>query len=569
MKSRFGNRRPPRRLIYSTIGALLCALLSYAAFVSVMQIAPSDRRFYDSDSLYLPALLQEILRQPDAMRGWQTPPAHYLFPDGALLLFPLIATGKPIAALHVFGLQLYLLICLVIVGIAREILPRQAILYRLLPLLAIIAIYPAVAAMNRSTETLELVFCPGFHGGALLSSLFCLFLNLRQLKRYNWQRSVLVALTGALSLASDRIFAAYFIGPALLGAGVLFLLRRTRSNARIQAALLLPPLASIVLAWQLEKRIAAWSGLSSDQTLFADVLQQLKLQPLSIRPTILSGLVYLQQLHWTYALALILAVLAISFAAMRGLRSWHRVPKGDAIDTLLVRQSYAAAFALGMIASCALLGLMLGAGGRYIAARHLLPVFSTTLFGALLLPGLGRPRRRRQWFAAIYLIAILLSIGYSGRMLWRHWPRWSNYQPPESLCIDRIARRIGATEGYSDYWNARRLSVFSAQGLHIRQLIGKMQIYYHINNADSYFFGEGRNTPGLVLPQGLDRKAVLDTLGPPSAVTTCGGQEVFLYHTPSARDRYISFKNRQAQNVRIWQLATGRTPQPRPGADHD
>ncbi|MGJ4754725.1 hypothetical protein [Leptospira kmetyi] len=100
--------------------------------------------------------------------------------------------------------------------------------------------------------------------------------------------------------------------------------------------------------------------------------------------------------------------------------------------------------------------------------------------------------------------------------------------PQEASCVDKIAKNRPISLVVSDFWNAKRIRVFSETKIPaVHVAYGTLEGSHTISNREWYL----KDYPGTiaVLTEGLGEDRILEVYGKPSDKTQCGSKEFYFY----------------------------------------
>lgn len=204
-------------IIWFCLGVILILLtIAYFSLNYFNHDFKSYGMLFNADSLYLPALLNNLLNENGAYSDWYLPPAPYFFPDLPLYLLAFVLSKNVYIAQYIFALLQALLVSIALYGLNRLFFSRsQAFLHTVLVLALM---YLSVLGQPTITAIIS-----GHHFGAFVAILFGLFL-LAQLLQSDGQGlvwSVFLGLLINLTVASDKLFIVQFVIPLIVTMALL------------------------------------------------------------------------------------------------------------------------------------------------------------------------------------------------------------------------------------------------------------------------------------------------------------------------------------------------------------
>lgn len=114
---------------------------------------------------------------------------------------------------------------------------------------------------------------------------------------------------------------------------------------------------------------------------------------------------------------------------------------------------------------------------------------------------------------------------------WRtEGPFITEYQSRLAACLDANRERHGLGWGVADYWNAKRVSLFSRTGLWVNQVLEEGRTHQWINNVDWYLSRrDERSDYTFVITESLDTVGFTRRFGEPRTKFSCENIEVYVY----------------------------------------
>jgi hypothetical protein len=481
--------------------------------------------FVTADSLYAASAGRDLLG--GRLRGWAFAPAPLVFPD--------IIVSAGLRFVHASTDFVYLaypfVMALVLYGLARWI--ASVVGTKLSPVVQRCSAFAGVALVTWPSSSahidgafplLPVVLGPSWHGGSLLVSLSILLVTHRALDGRS--RSLPLLATGLLLIAfgvpSDRLVLAQAVVPAL-ACSVIAYRRFARTGDREAQRAAVAWGAVCVCA------TAIGAGLEAAVWRFGMIIGDAGKPRFNPEGVALAArdLVRLTAKYPAWIVAL--AILAV------GTTCAHRENgrPGSRLAFLLL---------ISMVSSFLATALLGYTEVSHI--RRMLPVF---VFPMLLAPSvLARlavvrkgPNRRDRGRRAIVLTGLALSAAVPAFAVVlgpaSATPRLHLAYPARLSCLDRLHRDRVIGVGLSDYWNARYFQELSRSGIALQPLWTTGSPFLSTVNLRPFLTDdpgvEGLSADNLnfILPDALDRQALLRRYGTPTSTTSCAGLEVWMY----------------------------------------
>jgi hypothetical protein len=539
--SRELHARRRRRARAACGGLLLAAALLLLLYAFDRGTVPRDRLFHQ-EAIYPAALYLDLGHRST----WSTPYAPYFVPDVALFFLCMALTSTVAGAVYAYAaIQLTLLVLglrWLFTGVLAGDLPAARLSGRL-TVLAAAAVTLAFAFGFHGREMLLHLFAAAFHAGAFVlatAGLAALVAVLSLPERTAGRRegallALLFAICGA-GVLSDRLLLALFVAPAL--ATLLLAAWRVRPAARLARAVAAVAgggvLGLVAVPWiNAAGGIAVATPAPIDPSAVVDALLALpRHEPAWLSFAFDRFFEGLGTLYRSWWLAFVVGTLLLLIAS-RGQRWLPRLDPASrrnlgffAAFTLLSFASTAAAtfyFAVGQYA------VKVGFHGvlfvnRYLLAPYTIPLVAPALYLPVLL---GRRRGLRLEAVALALLAVLVLFKAARTDFRGAFP---GYRPEDVACLDAEAARHGWRHGLAFFSEARRVNVWTRQGLYVDQLDAFVEPITWI--ASRRRAGEAAGYD-FVITRSLKRRAdVVARLGRPDRVVDCHGMGVFVYDEP-------------------------------------
>lgn len=206
---------------------LLCVLfstllvLSSLIFFTLAYYTHSTNLFYffNSDSLYIPALYNDLFREGGSFWDWFLTPAPYFFPDMFLYAIAAVFHNSHYDAIATFG-TLQILSTLVLSFFIFKNFFKNTFSLLLCALLSIL-IVPLVI---QNLGAFKYLSFSAFHYGATLSALLCILISLWFLRLSSQKNNkakkyfllLMISIVAGISISSDKLFLLIFCLPVFL-----------------------------------------------------------------------------------------------------------------------------------------------------------------------------------------------------------------------------------------------------------------------------------------------------------------------------------------------------------------
>jgi hypothetical protein len=565
-----------------------CGWLLYAAALLLLLYAfdrgtvPRDRLFHQ-EAIYPAALYRDL----GHWSTWSTPYAPYFVPDVALffLLMALTGAAAPTNAVasgvYAYAAAQFTLLILASRWLFRGVLvhdPPAARRAGRLTVLAGAALALALTFGFPGRDMLIQVFAAAFHGGALVLAVAGLatlvaILNLPE-RRAGRREAALLALLFSICVAgalSDRLLLVIFVAPALPALLVVAWFGRARARLARAAAVVAGGglLGLLSIPWiNAAGGIAVATPASIDPSAVVDALLSLpRHEPAWLSfvvDRLFEGLGTVYRAWW---LLFVVGTLLLLLASL-GERGSPRIDPASrrnlgffAAFTLLSFVSTAAAtcyFAVGQY------GVKVSFHGvlfvnRYLLALYIIPLLAPALYLPVLL---GRRRALKLEAAVLVLLAVLV-LAQAARTDFRG--AFPAYRPADVACLDAQAARHGWRYGLAFFSEARRVNVWTGEGLYVDQLTAGLEPTTWI--ASRRRAGEAAGYDFVITRSLQRRDDVVTRFGRPDRVADCHGMGVFVYEEPRSFPAVADAARATSATATSSSAApTGTSSTPRPGS---
>jgi hypothetical protein len=500
------------------LGALLLAVVLLQLVTIGADIL---ERFLDSDTLYLAALYDDLLRADRDLRCWSLTPSPYFVPDMPLFFLCRAVLADPGTAYVLYGFVWFTLFLALLWRLASltQASPGGALVY---VLAAGVALLWLVEGRGGGPQSLVYLLVPSYHGGTVLCGLALLALRIGAMVRGRSRWGGVVA-TGVLVLVatlSDQLVVVQFLLPMVAATGLFVLAGRVAlaelwvqlgaigggvalargalevlHRARVfhlAGALDLGPLLD--LGWDrvpLPFRLrTAWGDLGGLAAEYPELVAAAAL--------------------WTMV-SLVAVVLVV-----REVRPTSR-PGPRAVSRERFVPLFLPVFWLFSLVAVCCYPVVLGPYWGMWPVRYFLPLFVLPLpLGAIVAAPFGRPGLTRIKGGLAAILAVVALAGSLPAALGLGAGSLSLPYPHRVRRLDELARHHGLTVGYADYWNARYLTQLSRAGLSVTQVDFDLSPSHHTVDLCAYRRASADTSARLfILPDRLDLGAILDLCGEP------------------------------------------------------
>lgn len=516
---------------------IVLAAISFFVFLTSLNNQPQISDFvFNADILYPAVLYQDIVSDGNSFWGWSVTPSPYFFPDiAAFFLINFFVNDGVKSHYVVFFLQalalLGALLFFIRSGIDSDEIKDIATKISIL-------IY-SVFLISFSFQS---YFFPvlGFaiHGGAFLFTLVsgALWLSEKRGKKsvYFW---ILFGAIQIILIVSDPLYFFYFSLPCLFFTAKVWIRKREKEDRNSFLLLLFFTGIGLFLYKNLTK---------SDLLFIPTNYYQRETSWNFIRPL---WLLLQNQIRFTPYSFLLLILFYLSSWVLLLLKNERTKKKQPFDEHISFSFLVVLVSSFGILISGAFSGIFQKEG---IAIRYLLPLlFFWIPFFILALLRLSTSYRR-EVFQGLSFIVLIVGV-YA--LCWGDLrPRL--YRDSLAACLDQKQEILPGSRGLSDFWNSRRIRIFSQKNLRADNYLQDLHPEYWQNSWNWYIKTPEKEYDFAVLP-GLDEKRLKEEFGEPNRRILCEKHEILIWGSDS-KERFVRFRKKKIEEIELWRRLTGR-----------
>lgn len=419
-------------------------VFSIATFLTTSNLDP---HLFNSDALYLPVLMNNLIHQNGSLSDWYLTPAPYFFPDMLVFYISAMATADLFWQLLIYGCLQVFLTFVIVLSVFKQLKLKNY----LLASAVLCVVMVSLAALSIGPYPYLLV--SAFHFGSFMSTLAvasCWLAYTRADRNYKkWIFICLLCSLAYFSALSDNLFQAEAIIP-FFASVVVFNLRNFRANHK-QFLTMLGVVAAAFLGSY------SYKFLVAHQTRNNAYLRPYKLlDNWDVIGPILKQFAS-QNLIYT---ALAFFTIAFCVYYVFKLLTERELPSQEKQNGWLV-----CFFMLSVFSNISLVLLIdIYPAERYLIAFYTLPaVLFIYLFARAIESFSEKVAHRFFWTIIFFIIAFVSAKNYLANGV-----RYKHY-PDAVSCVDRALAEQNAFNGLSEYWNAKYLQALSTLQIEIAQ----------------------------------------------------------------------------------------------------
>ncbi|TGK20313.1 hypothetical protein [Leptospira stimsonii] len=516
---------------------IVLVAISFFVFLTSLNNQPqiSDLVF-NADILYPAILYQDLITDKNPIYEWSLTPSPYFFPDISIFfLIKLFVIGGVESLYLTFFFQ-----AIGLLGALLLFVRSGADSEENKNTISHITIF--VYSIFLISFSFQSYFFPSFgfaaHGGALI---FTFISGALWFSKKDWKRKIVFwCLFGAIQIlliVSDPLYFFYFSLPCLIYSAEEWI--RNKNKKELNSILLLLVFTGIGLTAY--KNLAKVnfifiptnyyqrdSSLNFLQILWISIQNQIRNTPYSF--TALTGFYLLSSL-----------LLLISKG---GRKNQNRFSNQISFLIRVLLVSF-----LGILISGTITGLFQLDG---IAIRYLLPLlffWIPFIIIAFFRLSLSYKKQVFLGFNLLYFI-IVVSVLYWGDLR----PRL--YRDSLADCLDQNQEILSLKRGLSNFWDSRRIRIFSRKNLRADNYLKDLHPEYW-QNSWTWFTKTPEEEYNFAVLPGLDEEKLSEEFGEPKHRLSCQKHEILIWDS-KAKERFVRFREKKKEEVELWHKLTGR-----------
>ena len=530
------NKKGSYALVLLSIGFIVALYFTHALKMDY---------FYNSDSLYLPCLCNDLIEAGGRYRSWYLTPAPYFFPDGVIYFFCYFITGNFYYAIPLFFfIQLMLLFVMTSILFGEFFDKKTAMLFSCASFsyFALLCTHQPCSYISTWWSVPFPYFLLSAHHCGAFIVLLALFIFVCKLLKTNdlGKENRIVFILSLLSLfttASDKLFLMHCA--LSLSLALIYLWIRGFVSIKKALKLIFCVDMAAVLGYLSYKPIVfnpVMPGNAGNDVLLTLIDPRNLKSYLGYLITtgfyrhITEEIVILKNVfHADPVVSLIILFFYVGLFCV--LLFYKRFAK-----KLLTKEDekkiFFASFSLVNVVSIVCL---LIATPFFIVSRYQLPLLAMPVLLFPLLLTFCNWRRVEKCVKVLAGLLIVTSmVGLAGKLFAQKDIRFkSEYYPDDVACMDRFFTEVGATHGVTDYWNAKKMVLLSKNRLQIASFFSDLSPQRWIINGDwfreSYDFVIIQEEADDFLQKPLDEEKIVKMNGEPKKIKVCGSKKIFFY----------------------------------------
>jgi hypothetical protein len=524
----------PVAILYS-LTVLVSVLFVISLFSSLTDFELTI--FFNSDTLYLPALYRDLFVYHTGIQGWYFNPSPNFFPDMIVYFILMFITQDFIAASFLYPLLQYIVFLVLILKLFQLVLKSDYVLFASFSNIILLLFFLVTFYSHDFYFTFYIVSI-SYHMGAFLMSLLCIILTIKYLDTPKRSLLVNLAWIGLLGIISDQLFVVMYCIPAI---SIILLFKKIYPFKKLKLILIIN-ISILILGFAIfiliknsnyiwidnPHRIMDFkNSVNSFHTMIGHMLFYLKNGPY-IRIIIISS---------------ILSFLSMVYLSITGIRKEQELSAFTIYCYLTVIYTLIVFFAPVI-------------NGNYTAwdsLRYLIYAFYISMLNIPLVIGYFLKSNFKEviinkviiWFLIICLIGSFW-IGFNKLSISGLY-NYFNYYPKDVAKMDKIAKENKLLYGVGNYWSAKYFTMFSKYDVKILPVFDNMFPYFHASNRN-WFFDKNSIFNFIILNKILEKEEYKIFMGSTGIIIDSNELEIILLpkfrYDPVTKKPYLIDSNR-------------------------
>lgn len=465
-------KRPKHLLYFLASLAGIIIMFVCASVIQIKQIFP----LINADSLFFQVLYQDLIIDGNTLRGWDLNTTFNLFPNSFLYLISFLISKNPFINTLIHGLLQYSLFLLVLLYFYRAFRPSIPTIWHIPGILMLNLFF--FDAMIKGDYYYATLFVHPYHFGAFITFFLLAGLNLRQLQFPTKSMVIWILIIAALGVFSNRIVMLMFTLPwivVLLVAMIKNWLPASKAikgitinltGALIGIALyvLLKNLGIVTFA---STKLFSWDNILPSITALFQTYGKLFSQSFPLALMIgFSALFFIVNLLW----------------CVRDIFIYDKTNNPYQYNnyTLQLWMLTSLIFTVVIFFAPAINGMFFGpASVRYNFFVLLLPFVNVSILAYSLWGNKAKANGIITWIGSVSIMAFLaVAIFFASNLsILQHFTDKNELYPHRTRELDIASKTIDLKNGITVYWDAKPTTLYSREGVKVRQVYTDLSLY--------------------------------------------------------------------------------------------
>ena len=446
------------------------SLFFILAFFSRLYSTDNIGTFLNADCLYLPSMYKDLFLDGNDLKNWNLIPAPHFFPDTVLyFILMFISKNSFIISSFVFAFIQYACILYILSRIFKAILPNISKHWYSLIYLLLSFFLMEYQFLTKEYYYSFYLLSNCFHTGGFIMALLCLLFTINYYKAPSHKRLLLILIVCIGSIVSDRLFIVLYCVPVFISG--FFLINRMAFKHLLRFAL------TIV--------IGTWAGLKLFQFLSEGIYfhidnphKLLAFEDIKSSFELFSEqmLIYMSEFGFKF---ITIYLFILSFAAMVFLFFYTRKKADNLMHFYAI---FNIVFSIVVLSAPIINGNYTGFDTlRYNIYPLYLMALNIPLFLAYMIKHSRALAIGRYVMATVSVCFVTIgAFSVSAEDLKSYF----SYYPAQVKAIDQIAQEQGLLCGVGNFWEAKKIMLFSKKGVKVYSVFEDLAFYAHAANED-------------------------------------------------------------------------------------
>lgn len=433
--------------------------------------------FFNSDTLYLPSIYKDLFVDKNPIKGWHFNASPNLFPDMILyFLLMLINSSDFILCSFLFGVIQCVVILILFSKIFKEVLPNYSRHWIALSYILLSFFFLESLFFSKDFTYTFYLISNSYHVGSFVLSLFCFFITLKIIKTSDTKFFILLFIMGLLGVFSDRLFIVLYAIPMFITSLFFYKKIETRKNVKLILVFCLFVLIGLkifvytghsgVISFVEPHRIMSFDTIKSSFEIYTNQMLGY-LTTFGFR----AFTIYL-------FIASLLCMIILFFQTKKTenfivnlFSVYSLVFSGVVIIAPIINGNYSGTDTL-----------------RYNIYPFYFACLSLIVFIA------NQFKSIRLIYISKYVIMVfcgLIFVIALSKISTHGLKNYFNYYPKVVKDIDEISNKQNLLCGIGNYWDAKKVTLFSKKGVKIYSVFDDLTVYDHLANVN-WFFGKNK-----------------------------------------------------------------------------
>lgn len=506
-------------------------------FISITNGIIDTHLFFNSDALHPATFYRAVFEDGFSFRSFKFPDAPYFFPDYLLFFGFLALTKSFLWSTILMAYTLFAFIFLGLYKLATYLIPNKHY-YKKSLVLSGLSLMVILIAANKLFLHIFLLISPVFHEGELLTIVLSLIIIFELIRKKRWYLQLFLFILLTLITFADKSVVKDFTAPVFLTIIVFYFLNKEvfhKLSATLYILFISTVLGSFLYSFILPfpthfPGLVSRSGENA-RRLFSDIFSFFTSTDFHVN--IASKVYYFGNYLWFYSLIFITALVTmVTFLV----RTYKKSIKNKQLN-LYEKMFFAFGFyILTQIILDFIATIFFGYYNSLVHIRYFTVLFVFPYLWLLVYAGYALKEKYQLYIIATFLTAVV----FAGVYLFTELQpggmnNFLSYKPPNTECLDKIARENNLKYGLADLWNNVD-SLFSQEGvrLHIAGAQGHYIIPSHWQSSYEWYIEKSPQDQtfpdySFIMTERFNEDDIISTLGQPEKVYQCPQSKIFIY----------------------------------------